>query len=111
MDKKIVHYRDTKIEIDIEVSKEYIKLVNEIDRLKKQLAPIEGQLKEELRETMRKLDVKDFTSNGIQVKLSKDSVRNSFDTNKFKVERPKLYKEYLTTTNVKGSLSIDIEGV
>lgn len=110
MDKKIVHYRDTKIEIDIEVSKEYIKLVNEINRLKQKLAPIEGQLKEELRDTMRKLDIKDFTSNGIQVKLSKDSVRNSFDTNKFKVERPKLYKEYLTTTDVKGSLSISVEG-
>ena len=64
---------------------------------------------EELRETMRKVDVNKFVSNGLEVKLTKDSVRHNFDSKSFKEDNIELYNKYLKTTNVKGSLSIELE--
>ena len=107
--RKIVHYSNKKIEIDIEISKEYIKLKKQLMKINKQLEPIETQLKEELREAMRKLEQSSLISNGIEVKLNKDTIRNNFDTDKFKKDNMNLYNEYLKPTPVKGSLSINIE--
>ena len=80
-------------------------LNDDMEIVKKQLA----ELKEELRETMRKVDVDKFVSNGLEVKLTKDSVRNNFDSKSFKEDNVELYNKYLKTTNVKGSLSIELE--
>ena len=58
---------------------------------------------------MRKVDVDKFVSNGLEIKLTKDSVRNNFDRKSFKEDNIELYNKYLKTTDVKGSLSIELE--
>lgn len=107
--KKIVHYSNKKIDIDIEISKEYVELKKQMLELSKKLTPIEEQLKEELRVAMRKLDKSSLIANGIEVKLSKDSIRNNFDTTTFKKEHTDLYNKYIKQVEVKGSMSINLE--
>lgn len=109
MGRKYVYYSKKDITIDIEVSKEYIELKKKMLELEKKIQPIEDRLKEELRETMRKIDVDKFVSNGLEVKLIKDSVRNNFDSKALKEDNLELYNKYIKTTNVKGSLSIELE--
>ena len=109
MGRKYVYYSKKDIMIDSEISKEYIRIKKEMLKLEKELQPIEDRLKEELRDTMRKVDVDKFVSNGLEVKLTKDSVRNNFDSKSFKEDNIQLYNQYLKPTNVKGSLSIELE--
>ena len=109
MGRKYVYYSKKDIMIDSEISKEYIRIKKEMLKLEKELQPIEDRLKEELRDTMRKVDVDKFISNGLEVKLTKDTIRNNFDTIRFKEDNINLYNQYLKPTNVKGSLSINLE--
>lgn len=109
MGRKYVYYSKKDIMIDSEISKEYIRIKKEMLKLEKELQPIEDRLKEELRDTMRKVDVDKFISNGLEVKLTKDSVRNNFDSKALKEDNLELYNKYIKTTNVKGSLSIELE--
>lgn len=109
MGRKYVYYSKKDIMIDSEISKEYIRIKKEMLKLEKELQPIEDRLKEELRDTMRKVDVDKFISNGLEVKLTKDTTRNNFDTTTFKKDYVELYNKYLKTTDVKGSLSINLE--
>ena len=95
--------------IDSEISKEYIRIKKEMLKLEKELQPIEDRLKEELRDTMRKVEVDNFVSNGLEVKLTKDTIRNNFDSKALKEDNLELYNKYIKTTNVKGSLSIELE--
>lgn len=109
MGRKYVYYSKKDIMIDSEISKEYIRIKKEMLKLEKELQPIEDRLKEELRDTMRKIDVDKFISNGLEVKLTKDSVRNNFDSKALKEDNLELYNKYIKTTNVKGNLSINLE--
>jgi hypothetical protein len=109
MGRKYVYYSKKDIMIDSEISKEYIRIKKEMLKLEKELQPIEDRLKEELRETMKKVEVSNFISNGLEVKLTKDTIRNNFDTTRFKEDNIQLYNQYLKPTNVKGSLSINLE--
>lgn len=109
MGRKYVYYSKKDIVIDSEISKEYIRLKKEMLKLEKELQPIEDRLKEELRDTMRKVEVDNFVSNGLEIKLTKDTIRNNFDSKALKEDNLELYNKYLKTTNVKGSLSIDLE--
>ena len=109
MGRKYVYYSKKDIMIDSEISKEYIRIKKEMLKLEKELQPIEDRLKEELRETMKKVEVSNFISNGLEVKLTKDTIRNNFDTTRFKEDNIQLYNKYLKPTNVKGSLSIELE--
>ena len=109
MNKKVVHYSSKNITIDTEISKEYIRIKKEMMRLEKELEPIEGKLKKELREVMRKVDVNKFSSNGLEVSLKHDYIRNSLDTERLKKDDIELYNKYLKSTNIAGSLSINLE--
>lgn len=109
MDKKIVHYSKDKIYIDNEITKEYIKLKKQQEKIENKLAPIEKQLKEELINTMEKLGKKDFSYNGINGKLKSGYNKTSFDSSKLKKDDLKLYSQYLKTSYVNSSLSITID--
>ena len=109
MGRKYVYYSKKDIMIDSEISKEYIRIKKEMLKLEKELQPIEDRLKEELRETMKKVEVSNFISNGLEVKLTKDTIRNNFDSKALKEDDIDLYNKYIKTTNVKGSLSIELE--
>lgn len=107
--KKIVHYSNKNITIDVEITKEYIELKKKINKLTEQLKPIEDTLKQELRDVMRKIDVNKFSSNGLSVSLKKDYTKKYFDTESFKENEKELFDKYQSYTDVKGSLSISID--
>lgn len=109
MDKKIVHYSKDKIYIDNEITKEYIKLKKQQEKIENKLKPIEKQLKDELINTMEKLGKKDFSYNGINGKLKSGYNKTSFDSSKLKKDDLKLYSQYLKTSYVNSSISITID--
>lgn len=109
MNKKIVKYSKNNIYIDSEISKEYIKLIKQREKIESKLKPLEKQLKSELIETMEKLGETTFNSNGISGKLKSGYNRMTLDTDRLKEENIKLYTEYLKTSYVNSSVSISID--
>jgi uncharacterized protein YlxW (UPF0749 family) len=109
MDKKIVHYNKENIFIDTDVSKKYIDLVNKIEKLQKELKPLETQLETELMTVMTKLGKKEVINSGIVAKIKDAYIRNSLDTTRLKEEDIETYKKYLKSTEVASKISISID--
>ena len=109
MSKKIVHYTKNVISIDSDSAKKYVELTTKIEKLKKELEPLETELKKELQEVMEQLDTTSVKSNGIIASLKKAYIQNKLDTTRLKEENIVLYNEYLKPTNVSASLSLKID--
>ena len=109
MNKKIVHRTKNIVTIDNDSAKKYIELTLKINKLKKELEPIEKELKKELTEVMETLDTTQVKSNGIIASLKRAYTQNKFDTTRFKEENVVLYNQYLKETCVSSSLSLSID--
>lgn len=109
MTKKMVHRTKNIITIDNDSAKKYIELTTKINKLKKELEPIENQLKTELMKTMSELDTTNVKSNGIVASLTRAYVQNKLDTTRLKEENIDIYNKYLKQTNVNASLKLAIE--
>lgn len=107
--KKMVHYTKNIITIDSDSAKRYRELTAKINKLKKELEPLETELKSELMEIMEKTGETNVNSNGIIANLKKAYVQNKFDTTRLKEENIVLYNQYLKETNVSASLSLKLE--
>lgn len=109
MNKKIVHRTKNVITIDNDSAKKYIELTTKINRLKKELEPIETQLKKELINVMSELDTTNVKSNGIVASLTRAYVQNKFDSTRLKEEDINTYNKYLKETNVSASLKLSLD--
>ena len=109
MTKKIVHRTKNVVVIDNESAKKYIELTTKINKLKKELEPLEKELKKELTSVMEELDTTNVKSNGIVASLTRAYVQNKLDTTRFKEENIVLYNQYLKPTNVGASLKLSVE--
>lgn len=109
MTKKIVHRTKNVVIIDNDSAEKYIELTTKINKLKKELEPIEKQLKEELMSVMEELDTTNVKSNGIIASLTRAYVQNKLDTTRLKEEDIDTYNKYLKETNVSASLKLSIE--
>ena len=107
--KKLVHYKKNIITIDTDVAKKYIELTTKINKLKKELEPLELELKKEIIDIMETTNNDKITSNGIIATLKQSYIRNVLDTDRLKLEDLETYTKYLKTTNVASSLSLKIE--
>lgn len=107
--KKMVHYTKNIITIDSDSAKRYRELTTKINKLKKELEPLETELKSELMEIMEKTGETNVNSNGIIANLKKAYIQNKFDTTRLKEENIVLYNQYLKETNVSASLSLKLE--
>lgn len=109
MTKKIVHRTKNVITIDSDSAKKYIELTTKINKLKKELEPIEKQLKNELMSVMEELDTTNVKSNGIVASLTRAYVQNKLDTTRLKEEDIDTYNKYLKETSVGASLKLSID--
>lgn len=109
MTKKIVHRTKNVITIDNDSAKKYIELTTKINKLKKELEPIEKQLKSELMDVMEELDTTNVKSNGIVASLTRAYVQNKLDTARLKEEDIDTYNKYLKETNVSASLKLSLD--
>lgn len=109
MTKKIVHRTKNVITIDSDSAKKYIELTTKINKLKKELEPIEKQLKSELMDVMEELDTTNVKSNGIVASLTRAYVQNKLDTARLKEEDIDTYNKYLKETNVSASLKLSLD--
>ena len=109
MTKKIVHRTKNVITIDNDSAKKYIELTTKINNLKKELEPIEKQLKTELMGVMEELDTTNVKSNGIVASFTRAYTQNKFDSTRLKEEDIETYNKYLKETNVSASLKLSVE--
>lgn len=107
--KKMVHYTKNIITIDSDSAKKYVELTSKINKLKKELDPLELELKTELMEVMEKIGETSVKSNGIIASLKKAYVQNKFDTTRLKEENIDTYNKYLKAVEVKETLKLSLD--
>jgi hypothetical protein len=84
-----------------------------IQQIKQQQEEAEANMKalhEKLMEAMQKKGIKSFENERIKICVVEPSTRESVDSKKLKEDMPEVYKQYLKTCNVKGSVRITLRG-
>jgi len=109
MTKKIVHRTKNVITIDSDYAKKYVELTIKIEKLKKELEPLELELKKEIIDIMNEIDTTKMSSNGIIATLTKAYSQNKLDTTRLKEEDVDTYNKYLKTVEVKASLKLSLD--
>lgn len=109
MTKKMVHRTKNVITIDNDSAKKYIELTTKINKLKKELEPIESELKKELMTIMEELDTTNVKSNGIIASFTRAYTQSKLDTARLKEEDIDTYNKYLKETNVSASLKLSLD--
>ena len=103
--------------VDLGVSEEELEdlqeLLEEIDKKKEELNVMEGKVKKIkniLYGTMEKNGVKTVDRNKLKITYVAPSTRTSVDSKKLQKEEPEIYKKYVETTTVAGSIKITLMG-
>lgn len=76
---------------------------------REQLEQQNQDMRQAILEAMEQNDVKKFDGDLITITYKAPSQRNTFDSKKFKEERPKTYAKYVRVSPVKASISIHIK--
>ena len=104
-------------DVDLGVSEEELEdlqeLLEEIDKKKEELNVMEGKVKKIkniLYGTMEKEGVKTVDRNKLKITYVAPSTRTSVDSKKLQKEEPEIYKKYVETTTVAGSIKITLMG-
>ena len=104
-------------DVDLGVSEEELEdlqeLLEEIDKKKEELNVMEGKVKKIkniLYGTMEKNGVKTVDRNKLKITYVAPSTRTSVDSKKLQKEEPEIYKKYVETTTVAGSIKITLMG-
>ena len=88
-------------------------LLEEIDKKKEELNVMEGKVKKIkniLYGTMEKNGVKTVDRNKLKITYVAPSTRVSVDSKKLQEKEPEIYKKYVKTTTVAGSIKITLIG-
>lgn len=75
------------------------------DELEKQ----NSDMREAIKTAMEENGVTKFDGDLITITYVAPSVRNTFDSKKFKEERPKTYEKFLKTTKIKSSIRLKVK--
>ena len=104
-------------DVDLGVSEEELEdlqeLLEEIDKKKEELNVMEGKVKKIkniLYGTMKKNGVKTVDRNKLKITYVAPSTRVSVDSKKLQEKEPEIYKKYVETTTVAGSIKITLMG-
>ena len=104
-------------DVDLGVSEEELEdlqeLLEEIDKKKEELNVMDGKVKKIkniLYGTMEKNGVKTVDRNKLKITYVAPSTRTSVDSKKLQKEEPEIYKKYVETTTVAGSIKITLMG-
>lgn len=93
------------------VADEIINKMKEFQKIKKEIAEKENQLKQSLLDVMDKYSIEKWTSpdENLTVNYIPDTFMRKFDSTKFKKDYPELYDEYLTFSNKKGYVKLQVK--
>lgn len=87
---------------DLAVSTDVTKAIADFLRAEK----LAKQMKERLSQIMEQNNVQKFECDDFVASIGKSSTRKGFDQERFKTDHPELYKEYITTSEVRGKFTI-----
>ena len=89
------------------IPKEFIEKYKEYKKLEKELEQYEG-IKDILKAQMKYNNQKSIVIDNVTFQYVAEYKRENFDKKRFKLEHPKMFKEYLGYTNVSDSIKIII---
>lgn len=91
------------------VPQEVVEQIYHIAREAQEAKKVLDEMKARLREAMAANNVKSWDSGMFRATIAEDSVRETFDTTRFKKEHPDLYKQYLKQTTRNGGFTIKLK--
>lgn len=83
--------------------------IAELDRMKKQLEAKDKVVRQELQEAMDKYGVKKFENDILKVTYVEPTTRTTIDSARLKKELPAVAEKYTKTSQVKGSVRIEVK--
>lgn len=105
MDYELVEIKDG----EIFVPKEITKQIADFKKATLKIKLKEDALKEELKKAMEEYGVFKFEDKNIKVSYTKPSTRVTIDSKKLKTDLPDIYSEYSKTSDVAGSVKIEVK--
>lgn len=108
MKKKIIKYSKEKLDIDEIKLNQYKKIKKKIDVLMEEIAPLEEQIVNDLKEYMSANDKKKIDFKGIVATFTPAYVRSTFDSKSLKSQDIDTYNKYVKLQNINSSLSIKL---
>ncbi len=91
--------------VNAEIEKAVGKQMAKLETLKQQ----DQDMRQAILEAMEANDIDKFDGNLIAITRVKATTRTTFDSKRFKEERPKTYEKYLKTGNVKASIRLKVK--
>lgn len=80
-----------------------------IDKLEKQLKEEKNNLRSKLLEEMEKNNIKKIDMEALSITYKEQSMRETFNSKKFREDNPDLYDEYIEFSPIKSSLLIKVK--
>lgn len=106
MDSKLVaKFNKTQTEI-AKVEAQVLQATADLQRKLTTLREQDMKVREAIKESMEKHNVKKFEGKDLTITYIAPSVRNGFDGAKFKEDHPDMYEEYKKATPIKASIRI-----
>lgn len=84
-------------------------LISNYKALIKQAEEEEKSLHEAIRQEMESRNIKTMELPTMKITICEDSVRETFDSKKLKIDNPRLYSQYIKTSTIKGGLRITLK--
>lgn len=108
MKKKIIRYAGEKLILDENKIKEYKRLMIKLQKIQKELEPLDKQIKEDLQEYMKATEKKTLEFEGLIAKFTPGFIRNVFNSRALMKDDIETYTKYISMQNVNSSLSIKL---
>lgn len=91
--------------LDIETNNK----IAEFERQMKSLKEQEDLLRQKILEEMEKKGILQIKTNNLIISYKAPTIRETFDSKKFKEEHPRQYDKYIKTSEVKSSIQIKVD--
>ena len=102
---ELVKIEDNKIVVD----KLWLDKYRWFKKIQLDMELAEKQFKEDLKEKMEEVGLNTVIGDGFYATVKKATTRTSLDTKKLKAELPDIFEEYSKVSDVKSSITVNIE--
>lgn len=96
---------ETSVILDEKIENELVLFERQVKTIKEQ----EEQLKQKILEEMESKGILQIKTDNLTISYVAPTIRETFDSKKFKEEHPKQYDKYIKTSDVKSSIRIKVD--
>ena len=109
MENKLVVQFEENQQAIANVNKKIEQEVGHLIAYRERLEAANTEMREQIKQAMEENGVKKFDGDLVAITYVAPTTRTTFDSKRFAEERPGVYKKYLKTSEVKGSIRIKVK--